>query len=40
MMNQLFAALLNNIAGEVRFDPMACAQYSTDASIYQVNRWA
>lgn len=35
-MNELFAALLNNISGEVRFDPIACAQYSTDASIYQI----
>jgi FAD/FMN-containing dehydrogenase len=35
-MNQLFAALLNQIRGEVRFDPVTCALYSTDASIYQI----
>src|SRR4051812_34966558 len=35
-MNQLFASLLNNISGEVRFDPVTCALYSTDASIYQI----
>ena len=35
-MNELCAALLNHISGEVRFDPVACALYSTDASIYEI----
>lgn len=35
-MNQLFAGLLNTIRGEVRFDPLSCELYSTDASIYQI----
>src|SRR5579859_6688850 len=32
----LEAALKSSIQGEVRFDPVSCALYSTDASVYQI----
>lgn len=35
-MDDLFQALQKNIQGEVRFDAMTRALYSTDASIYQI----